>query len=66
MLTGRRFGGTSRMERPPIRMSPSSGARKPAIMRSSVVLPHPDGPRIEKKLPCATPSESASTAWCAP
>ena len=24
---------------------------KPAIMRSSVVLPQPDGPRIEKKLP---------------
>ena len=31
MLTGRRFGGTPRIERPPMRMSPSSGARKPAI-----------------------------------
>ena len=66
MLTGRRFGGTPRIERPPMRMSPSSGARKPAIIRSSVVLPQPEGPRIEKKLPCATVNDSASTAACAP
>ena len=66
MLTGRRFGSTPRIERPPMRMSPSSGARKPATMRSSVVLPQPDGPRMEKKLPCATASDSESTAACAP
>ena len=29
-------------------------------------LPQPDGPRIEKKLPCATASDSVSTAACAP
>ena len=62
MLTGRRFGATPRMLRPPMRTSPSSGARKPAIMRSSVVLPQPDGPRIEKKLPRATLNDNASTA----
>jgi hypothetical protein len=62
MLTGRLFGGTPRMDAPPIRTSPSSGAMKPATMRSSVVLPQPDGPRIEKKLPCATESDSESTA----
>ena len=66
MLTGRRFGGTSRIDLPPIRTSPSSGARNPATIRSSVVLPQPDGPRIEKKLPCATASDSASTAAFAP
>ena len=27
---------------------------------ASVVLPQPDGPRMEKKLPCATASDSAS------
>ena len=26
----------------------------PAIIRSSVVFPQPDGPRIEKKLPSST------------
>ena len=45
-------------------MAPASGAMKPAIMRSSVVLPQPDGPSIEKKLPRATLKESASTAAC--
>ena len=62
MLTGRRFGGTPCMLLPPIRMSPLSGCMKPAIMRSKVVLPQPEGPRMEKKLPRATENESASTA----
>ncbi len=66
MLAGRRFGATPRIERPPMRTSPSSGARNPAISRSSVVLPQPDGPRIEKKLPCATAKDSASTARWSP
>src|SRR6267378_3743827 len=55
MFTGRRFGGTSRMLLPPMAMSPPSGAMNPAIMRRSVVLPQPDGPRIEKKLPRSGP-----------
>ena len=62
MFTGRWFGATPRMLSPPIRIWPSSGAVKPAIMRSSVVLPQPDGPRIEKKLPRATSNDSDSTA----
>jgi hypothetical protein len=33
-----------------------------AIMRSSVVLPQPDGPRIEKKLPRSTLNDKESTA----
>ena len=66
MLTGRRLGSTPRIDWPPIFTSPSSGAMKPAIIRKSVVLPQPDGPRIEKKLPCATASDSASTAVCVP
>ena len=62
MLTGRRFGATPRMLLPPMAMSPLSGAMNPAIMRSSVVLPQPDGPRIEKKLPRSTEKDSESTA----
>jgi len=62
MFTGRRFGATSRMLLPPMAMSPLSGAMNPAIIRSSVVLPQPDGPRIEKKLPRSTEKDSASTA----
>ncbi len=62
MFTGRWFGGTARMLLPPMRMSPASGLMKPATMRSSVVLPQPEGPRIEKKLPRATSSDRSSTA----
>ena len=36
----------------------------PAIIRNSVVLPQPDGPSIEKKLPRSTLKDSASTAVC--
>ena len=62
MLTGRRFGATSRMLVPPMEMSPLSGAMKPAIIRNSVVLPQPEGPRMEKKLPRSTLNDSESTA----
>jgi hypothetical protein len=35
-------------------------------MRSKVVLPQPDGPKIEKKLPGCTEKDSESTArWSA-
>ena len=41
----RRFStGTRSTPSPPITMLPASGKSKPAIMRSSVVLPLPDGP----------------------
>src|SRR5882672_1641061 len=66
MFTGRRFGGTPFMPAPPMRISPESGCWKPAIMRSSVVLPQPEGPRIEKKLPRSTLNERSPTAVKAP
>ena len=62
MFTGRRLGATPRMLLPPMEISPRSGAMNPAIMRSSVVLPQPDGPRIEKKLPRSTLKDRESTA----
>src|SRR3954454_13330106 len=49
-------------ERPLIAMSPSSGSANPAIIRMIVVLPQPDGPRIEKKLPDGTANDTPATA----
>jgi hypothetical protein len=45
---------------------PSSGSSKPAIIRSEVVLPHPDGPSKEKNSPGATSIVTLSTATVAP
>ena len=54
------------MSSPPMRMRPTSGRTKPAIMRSVVVLPQPDGPRREKNSPSSTRSETSSTASVSP
>ena len=45
---------------------PASGASKPAIRRSSVVLPQPDGPSSATNSPRSTQSCASSTAWTAP
>ncbi len=66
MLTGRWCGGTAAISSPASRMRPSLGASKPASMRSSVVLPQPDGPSSAKNSPCRMSSVSASTATTAP
>src|SRR5262245_15104500 len=47
-------------------MRPSVGVSKPASMRNSVVLPHPDGPSSAKNSPRAMSSVRASTAVTAP
>ena len=52
--TGRLLGGTPIIDLPLIRRSPEVGDWNPAIMRSSVVLPQPEGPRMEKNDPCGT------------
>ena len=44
MPTLRLFGGSSVMSLPSIVIVPAVGCSKPAIMRSVVVLPQPDGP----------------------
>jgi hypothetical protein len=54
---GRWFGPRVPMSSPPIRMRPVEGKMNPEIARSSVVLPQPDGPRIEKNSPDAMVSE---------
>ncbi len=42
---------------PAIRTVPASGVSKPAIRRSSVVLPQPDGPSRATTSPCSTHSD---------
>src|SRR5258708_6598623 len=47
-------------------MLPPSGRSKPAIIRSSVVLPHPDGPSSVKNSPALIERLTPSTAVNAP
>src|SRR5437879_3858591 len=62
MFTGRRFAGTEVTSRPCRTIRPSSGASKPAIIRSVVVLPQPLGPSSEKNSPSAIGKLTSSTA----
>src|SRR3954451_15267474 len=64
--TWRRYGGVPTASTPPMRISPSSGCSKPAIIRREVVLPHPDGPSSEMNSPCRTWKDTASTAVRSP
>src|ERR1700684_1419138 len=47
-------------------MSPLPGRSKPAIIRSNVVLPHPEEPRIEKNSFCLISSSTLLTATTSP
>src|SRR5271156_5289465 len=66
MLTGRRWDGPAAMAALAMRMRPSSGRSKPARSRSSVVLPHPDGPSSAKNAPPGTSNDTSATAGAAP
>src|SRR5579863_8630041 len=48
MAMSRSFGDTSFTTRSPMRISPPVASSSPAIIRSAVVLPHPDGPTNTK------------------
>ncbi len=63
MPIDRRQGGTARTGSPAMKMSPAVGVWNPAIMRKSVVLPEPDGPRMVRKAPVARSKETSSTAF---
>src|SRR5512136_654144 len=54
------------MSFPPSRISPAVGATKPAIMRSVVVLPHPDGPSSTTSSPWGMSRSTSATAWESP
>src|SRR4029079_4259918 len=43
-------------------MVPAGGSSRPAIIRSTVVLPEPDGPSIEKNSPSRISRSMSSTA----
>src|SRR5688572_23010672 len=45
---------------------PASGSTSPATIRSTVLLPHPDGPRSERNSPDAASRDTSSTATTAP
>ena len=61
MLTSRLCGGVLVTSSPPTRTVPEVGSLKPAIIRSVVVLPHPDGPSREKNSPLAMSRSRSST-----
>src|SRR5678815_2073798 len=62
MAIFRARGGRSLTTRPPIRMSPEVWVSSPAIILSSVVLPHPDGPRRTRNSPSLIVRSTPSTA----
>src|SRR4029079_10272749 len=62
VFTSRLCGGRPTTSLPRSRIEPSSGSSKPPIIRSVVVLPHPDGPRSAKKEPAGISSEMPFTA----
>ena len=61
-------GGNWVTSRSPMRMVPDVGVSSPAIMRSVVVLPQPDGPSSTVKLPAGTvkltPWIAAAPPYC--
>src|SRR5437868_3635539 len=59
-------GGKVSMRSAPNRMRPTSSSQKPATMRSSVVLPQPDGPSSVKNSPSRTTIDTLSTARTVP
>src|SRR5690242_11928009 len=49
-----------------MRTSPEDEVSRPAMMRSSVVLPQPEGPSNETNSPSLIVSETSFRAWKAP
>ncbi len=62
MPTFRRFGALFVMSTPSTVMVPAVGCSKPAIIRSVVVLPQPDGPRNDTNSPRCALRSKFSTA----
>jgi hypothetical protein len=66
MPSGRRRGGTPCMGAPSMAMLPRLGSRKPAIRRSRVVLPQPEGPSRVTKLPPSIERSTPSSTVAVP
>jgi hypothetical protein len=66
MPKSRFVGGSAEMSRPACSTRPLVWMSRPAMARSSVVLPHPDGPRKQTNSPSLISSEMSSSAVNAP
>ena len=66
MFTSRAYGACVGDVDAAERIRPAVGTSKPAIIRSTVVLPEPDGPSIEKNSPSARSRSMPSTAVTSP
>ena len=66
MPRSRLWVGSAVMSAPSSAIEPALGSSRPAIMRSSVVLPQPDGPSRHTNVPCGTASVTSSTAVKSP
>src|SRR3989442_13452532 len=62
----RSLGGTRFTTLPPIAISPSVISSRPAIMRSKVDLPHPDGPTSAQRSPSAISTSTPRITWVVP
>src|ERR1700742_4264923 len=66
MAMSRSRAETSLTTRSPIWIVPDVGVSRPAIMRSAVVLPHPEDPTRIMNSPSAISSDRSSTATAPP
>src|SRR5579863_1777361 len=66
MAIRRSRGGSRVTTRPPIRTSPRVGSSSPAIIRSSVVFPEPEGPRKTMNSPSRVSRLTSLTAPSCP
>src|SRR4030081_3163264 len=66
MATSRSLGGRALTTRSPIAMVPPLTSSSPAIIRSVVDLPQPDGPTSTANAPSGIVRLTSRTAWTAP
>ena len=59
-------GGTCRIERPAMRMTPEVGVSSPASIIRQVVLPEPEGPSSVRNSPLAIRRSSSRTTGVRP
>jgi hypothetical protein len=62
METSRSEAGAAVTSRPPMKMVPALTISRPAMRRSVVVLPQPDGPSSVQSVPASIVKETWSTA----
>ena len=62
----RLLGGTPARSLPSTRIRPAFGRSKPATRRSAVVLPHPEGPSMDRNSPSPSEMSIPFSAWKLP